>query len=363
MNDMTEITAELIETTFGSNGVSSRFVSFCNAVISSASSFPLPSFPIVSEKPGADGGFDAEWQIPINANNFNSPFAEIGWNTFQFKARGISGNGRSKTIAALQSNLSEALKQLVTRLEIPAQPKRYVLFTNLQLGLRTKSKTANKSVLSRDRSKLESAIRKGSSGETRIEIIDAAQLATLVNQDQGLRLTYFEPSTAKTWHDKWQQEQSTKSYKGSEVLIGREKELQELTSWIADTSIRVIAICGPSGMGKTRLALEATKDQGEKFRTTIIEDVDRFECWPLNSFKNNGPVRIFIVEDPSEEQALRLAKQAVVASSVKIIFTFPSEQNAPQLKLTTHESVRQSNLGPLSSEASKQLLKSCSCLH
>lgn len=40
-------------------------------------------------------------------------------------------------------------------------------------------------------------------------------------------------------------------------LLGREREVAELTSLLTDPSVRLVTILGPGGMGKTRLALEA----------------------------------------------------------------------------------------------------------
>jgi DNA-binding SARP family transcriptional activator len=44
-------------------------------------------------------------------------------------------------------------------------------------------------------------------------------------------------------------------------LIGREKELTELTQLLADSDLRLVTIIGPGGIGKTRLALETARAQ------------------------------------------------------------------------------------------------------
>jgi predicted ATPase len=43
----------------------------------------------------------------------------------------------------------------------------------------------------------------------------------------------------------------------SAPLIGRETELAEVTGLLADPAVRVVTLTGRSGVGKTRLALEA----------------------------------------------------------------------------------------------------------
>ena len=92
MDGQHEVTAKLIEATFGQPGSGFRFANFCNAVIVAESSGPFPSLPVLSEKAGADGSFDGEWTIDLPAETpFSNPFAEVGWNVFQFKARSIEG--------------------------------------------------------------------------------------------------------------------------------------------------------------------------------------------------------------------------------------------------------------------------------
>jgi len=74
-----EITAELIEDVFGKHSDSVRFANFCNAVVIAESSAFAPTIPILSEKPGADGGMDGEWTIPAGVSpEFKSAFAGPG---------------------------------------------------------------------------------------------------------------------------------------------------------------------------------------------------------------------------------------------------------------------------------------------
>jgi hypothetical protein len=80
-----EITAADIESVFGSDIGAVRFASFCNAVLVDQANVAMTDFPILSEKRGPDGGFDAEWSVPPTAIGFSSPLAAIGWNVFQYK--------------------------------------------------------------------------------------------------------------------------------------------------------------------------------------------------------------------------------------------------------------------------------------
>jgi predicted ATPase len=42
------------------------------------------------------------------------------------------------------------------------------------------------------------------------------------------------------------------------TFVGREKELVELATRLADPACRLLTLVGPGGVGKTRLAIEAT---------------------------------------------------------------------------------------------------------
>lgn len=54
------------------------------------------------------------------------------------------------------------------------------------------------------------------------------------------------------------------------VLIGREKELKELTEILMDRSLRALTICGTGGLGKTRIALQLAAEMIEKFRDGVF---------------------------------------------------------------------------------------------
>jgi len=184
--------------------------------------------------------------------------------------------------------------------------------------------------------------------------VDAAQLASLVNKHPALRLTFFSRPVARSWDEKWAEECAVKDYKTSVSLIAREQEVATLSKWAGDETTKVIAISGPPGIGKSRLALEITRN--DRWRTTVVDVVEEFRRWGVASFNTATRPQLIIVEDPDETQAEHLVKQAVAEEGIKLILTFPSESDAPILKLTEHEAVKKLPMRPLSNKQSEELL-------
>jgi predicted ATPase len=49
------------------------------------------------------------------------------------------------------------------------------------------------------------------------------------------------------------------------VFVGRAAEVKEIRERLEDQSLRLLTLTGPGGIGKTRLALQAAKDQADRF--------------------------------------------------------------------------------------------------
>jgi hypothetical protein len=266
-----QISAEMIEDLFGKQSDSRRFANFCNAVVLTVSP-PSSAIPVLSEKPGADGGIDGEWRIPADiTNDFQSPFGVPGWNVFQYTARSVASGGRQQASSDLCSSVKGALVKLAGRLTEQEECNQYSLFTNLQLGLETRTRTADQALLQNQRSKMQSLIKEGSNSKTSVMIFDAAQLAAFVNANPALRLTYFSPNIACSWSDAWEREERAKNYKSSVPFIGRNQELNAVSELLKDKTTKVIVLCGPSGMGKTRLAL------------MIMEFINQADRWAVRA--------------------------------------------------------------------------------
>ena len=318
MSNVNEITATMVEDAFDHSS-EKRFTCLCNAVVASKALSASVGYPALTEKPGPDGSIDCEWTIPAGSESA-SGFGRPGWNVLQYKARGIKGRTRKAVLGELKRSLKGAALEAARRLrDGNKEPSHYVLFTNLQLGLESPTTNTRGDQYSIDREEIEAAVRDGSPAGLHVTVLDAASLAAEVNGNAALRLTFFSGFVARTWQEKWEEEVASKGVRLIEKPVGRDKELKDLVMWLSDDAVRVIALTGPHGMGKTRLALEATRHV--QLRTTVVDNVDEFERWPIASLAVAAVTRIIIIEDPGEEQATRLATRAVGEARVKLILT------------------------------------------
>ena len=350
----TAITPADIEAKFGTPAGTAAFPNFCNAVIVAAGPV-VSSLPSLSEKPGPDGGKDGEWLLTDDEAIARSPFTSVGWNVFQFKASGLGAKGRDAAISELNRRLDGAVRKFVDRNEAGRVPAQYTAFTNLQLDLETPMVTAAGSRLSTDIERLKESILRGAPTEVRISIMHAATLAALVNAHPALKLAFFSENVGLSWDEKWTIEQSISSFASSTPFIGREEEMRRVAEWLGDADTRVIALTGPSGMGKTRLALEATRDRSAQ--AVVIERADRFEESMLTAIAGSNRTTILLIEDPSRERAEQIAKHAVAAGRVKVILTIPTKQDAPDLRLLGHPAVQAVSLGRLNNDSAGKLLE------
>jgi hypothetical protein len=113
-------------------------------------------------------------------------------------------------------------------------------------------------------------------------------------------------------------------------------------------------ITDPSGMWKTRLTLEATRDRA--LQAVVIDRADRFEESMLVAMAGTNRETILLIEDPSREQAEQIAKHAVAAARVKVIVTIPTKQDAPELRLLGHPAIQTISLERLNNDSAGKLL-------
>jgi predicted ATPase/DNA-binding XRE family transcriptional regulator/energy-coupling factor transporter ATP-binding protein EcfA2 len=53
-------------------------------------------------------------------------------------------------------------------------------------------------------------------------------------------------------------------------LLGRDRDVEQLQQWLADSAVRLITLVGPGGVGKTRLALEIARKVAEDDSTRVV---------------------------------------------------------------------------------------------
>ena len=73
------------------------------------------------------------------------------------------------------------------------------------------------------------------------------------------------------------------------VLLGRDADVQTLTSWLADPATRLVTLLGPGGVGKTRLALELARTIADEGRTRVV-------FAPLAAVRDSGLAACAIAE-------------------------------------------------------------------
>src|SRR5215469_16942287 len=54
------------------------------------------------------------------------------------------------------------------------------------------------------------------------------------------------------------------------ALIGREQEMGRALNFLQRNGVRLLTLTGPSGVGKTRLAIELARDHGERFEDGVV---------------------------------------------------------------------------------------------
>jgi len=307
----------------------------------------LPSF---TERVNVrDGGIDAEWDTELFEDARDTSLLGPGWNVFQYKKRDVFGQGRAKAFSVLKAGARGALVEIYQHAK--RRPDRYVFFCNFDLTHRTEADGA----ANPQKAQLETAILDGYEwpDKVHVEIVGAAELASLLNSCPHVRSAYFSTHQFSTWESQWNDHERQGILQQGLRLVGREEELDAIRSWIDDPSVRVMVLCGPSGIGKTRLALEATRSRPIDTVVALDPTLVPTDLLALTSSREV----IVIVEDPETQLGGALAGKALASSTLKLLITFLTEEDAPQPNFGMDPRIRIEQIPALPEEKARELLR------
>jgi hypothetical protein len=341
------ITAEELERVVGREFSSSQFASLCNAVAWAASRRRLSSLPSFTERVNVtDDGIDAEWDVYVEGGEGpDSPLLGPGWNVFQYKKRDVTAGGRQKVFAGLKSGMSQAVLEVYQR--TGRRPDRYVLFTNLDLMHETNGQ----------KGELRKAVLNGYDrpDEVGVNIVGAGELAAFVNDLPHVRSAYFACDSFASWEMQWERHKLLGRFGANVDLVGRKSEVEAVRSFASDSGIRAMIAYGPHQMGKSRLALEGTKEW--PIETVFALDAGSLSVQDLLALRRPGNETLVVIEDPEAEAAQRFVEQALAGAGLKVLITLPTAENAPAPSFGRDDRVRLVPVAPLSDSESEELLR------
>ena len=317
-------------------------VQLCNSIAWSTATPRVLTVPSLTERIYVkDQGIDAEWDFEPSDPGFDEgPLIGRGWTVYQYKQRSVFARDRAALASKLKSNCKGALRDLIERTK--RRPTFYVLFSNLDL-------TSNQK---RD---LKSAIRAGCppGAAVRVEIVAAAELAALLNNAPHIRAAFFGTPVFTPWPQAWN-EHLQESRATTEIpLIGRSEELALLKGLLSDPTIKAILVSGPTGVGKQRLILEATRDRS--LATLLAPDPSELSAHVIRSLLSLGNEVIIIVEAEDRTQIDQCVREALRLDGLRVVVSTSSPQNAPGLGFGQDSKTRLVELKPISNQASEEL--------
>jgi len=320
-----------------------RFATLCNTVAWAASGRAVQTIPSFTSRVYVkDGGVDAEWdvKIPADISPIPTPILSPGWNVFQYKQRDVFARKRQSVISTLRSSLTGAFNAVTKN--FARKPDRYTLFVNSHL-------TPN------EKASLKKSILTGTDEEEgHVEIIGAAELAALLNDHPHLRAAFFAPLAFQTWEDAYNAHGQKKRFGSSVEFVGRESELDQLRALVDNPAIQAIILSGLHDMGKSRLALEATKHK--PYNVAVSLDPRSTDLADYRNLCSNHHETICIVEDPELETLQALIGETLSVPDLKLLITLPMAEDAPDLSYGFDNRVASLQLSPLSEESARKLL-------
>ncbi len=336
------VRAEEVERIVSRQFTPEAFASLCNTIAWMSAQQRCEALPSFTERVNVpDEGVDAEWQVELAKEQAQtSPLLGPGWNVHQYKKRDVFADDRKKVFSRLKAGLKGALSELVGRTR--RRPERYVLFTNLDLLHKQKDQLRKSILYGYDQP-----------NNVHVEIVAAGELAALLNSIPHVRSAFFTPTLFSTWSRAWESHKRQKLFGANVPFVGRQSELTSTRSFIDDPLIRVVVLSGPHNIGKTRLALEATRHR--PLETIVALDPRSISVSDLSSLECPDSETLVIIEDPDRPD--EFVNQALVLTNVKLLITVPTPESTLAANFGQDARVQDIQLGPLSDPEARELLK------
>ncbi len=288
-----------------------EFASLCNGITWASARRQGAILPSFTERVYVkDKGIDAEYVTLDTEVGGSSPLIGAGWNVLQYKLRDMLAQDRSKIFSDLKNELKKftgrklqngkkeyygALQDVYER--TGKRPNRYTLFTNIDLT-------------HKQNEELKTIILEGYDLPETVNIVvnGAANLAAFLNDLPHLRSAYFVPSRFSSWAQAWESHVEEKFAETSVELIGRGPQLATLESYLRDSHIRAVILIGPTGVGKSRLALEATKRSQTEAIIALDPASMTVEHILTPNFGRDQRVKLFPLDILTDQHARELLK-------------------------------------------------------
>jgi hypothetical protein len=319
------------------------FARLGNAIAWASTWEDTPTTPAFTERVNvADNGIDAQWIGTIALDDAGRPsLLRDGTNVFQYKKREVTEQSRAAVVTGLVAELRGAAADV--ELQTGQYLSSYVLFTNVDLTIE-------------QHERLRTAIVEGiTDGHVNVAVIGAADLAAMLNQLPHLRSAFFATGAFRTWGESWDAHERAVVFPHA-PLTGLDHEITTVRAWLEDPEVRVIALSGAHMMGKSRVALEATRVKD----VYIVEALDRasLSIDQLRRLEVPGREVIVIINDADASQSQQLTETALVRSGLKLIFCLPTTEAAPAPSFGLDTRVRAISLQGLTEAQSLELFRS-----
>lgn len=319
-----------------------RFARLCNSIAWATTWARVQALPAFTERVlVADRGIDAEWTgVMAPGVTLSGSFFRSGTNVFQYKKREVVERTRSEIASKLARDLDGAIAEVERRTKKTLVC--YVLFTNVDL-------------VPAQHEQIKQSIQKGlGARQIAVQVVGAADLAAMLNALPHVRSAFFATLAFQAWGLSWEAHRRGAVF-AETSLVGRDSTVGALTALLDDPEVRVIALTGTHMMGKSRIALEATRSWDVAF----VEALDRHgpSLSDLMQLTSPGRTVVALLNDPDRDTARDLAQVVIARDGLKLLLCLSTEDSTPRPSFGFDNRVRQLAIPPLSDDGSRELLK------